>query len=56
MLQTIIAKLSDTEFGTHIQSLVTRKLEKDKQLRQESNRYFGEVLDGYYHFGRGPSG
>eukprot|EP01104_Vermistella_antarctica_P017836 TRINITY_DN6412_c0_g1_i1.p1 TRINITY_DN6412_c0_g1~~TRINITY_DN6412_c0_g1_i1.p1 ORF type:complete len:1087 (+),score=280.46 TRINITY_DN6412_c0_g1_i1:370-3261(+) len=40
--ETLVA-MSDDDFNTHIQSLVNKKLEKDKTLVQEASRHWGEV-------------
>jgi len=45
--------MTEADFQARVQSLVARKRDKDKNLRQEANRHFGEILAGYYHFDRG---
>ena len=48
----LIAKMEDAEFVNHRKALVDAKLEKDKKLRQESGRYWGEIPLGTYDFER----
>ncbi|RIA87179.1 Metalloenzyme, LuxS/M16 peptidase-like protein [Glomus cerebriforme] len=49
-LQTIIENMSEQEYQKQIQSLIVKKLEKPKNLTQESFRYWGDIISGYYDF------
>jgi secreted Zn-dependent insulinase-like peptidase len=40
-------------FSHFVNSLIARKLEKDKNLRQESKRFWECILNGTYDFDRG---
>ncbi len=46
--------MSEEEWTNHCQSLIARKLEKDKSLKQESERFWKEVANPHtYWFDRG---
>eukprot|EP00962_Isochrysis_galbana_P012263 scaffold3460_cov115-Isochrysis_galbana.AAC.17 len=50
---TILRDLTEDEFRDYRQSLVERKLEVDKKLRQETGRYWHEITPlGQYDFDR----
>ncbi|RIA87766.1 Metalloenzyme, LuxS/M16 peptidase-like protein [Glomus cerebriforme] len=49
-LQTIIENMSEQEYQKQIQSLIVKKLEKPKNLSQESFRYWNHIKSGYYDF------
>ena len=40
------ANLTDDELSDNIQAVVTQKLEKPKNLNEESLKYWEEILDG----------
>ena len=52
-MQSLIEDMPEEEYQKRIQSLIATKLEKDKNLRQESYRYWQEIRSGFYDFGRG---
>jgi secreted Zn-dependent insulinase-like peptidase len=47
--------MSEDTFARFVHSLIARKLEKDKNLRQESKRYWEIILNGSYDFDRSRS-
>ncbi|CAG8732250.1 1933_t:CDS:2, partial [Acaulospora morrowiae] len=47
---TIIEEMSEEEYQKQVQSLITKKLEKPKNLTQEARRYWGHIDSGYYNF------
>ncbi|KAG0198344.1 Insulinase (Peptidase M16) [Mortierella sp. GBA30] len=53
-LRTRIVKMLDemdeASFRKQVHSLVQKMLEKDKNLRMETTRYWAQVTSGYYHF------
>ncbi|CAG8531276.1 2424_t:CDS:10 [Paraglomus occultum] len=51
-LYSLIEDMSEEEYQKRIQSLITTKLEKDKNLRQESYRYWQHIRSGFYEFDR----
>ncbi|GBB86466.1 hypothetical protein RclHR1_01290010 [Rhizophagus clarus] len=48
--QTTIEDMSEEEYQTRIQSLISKKLEKPKNLSQETNRHWGQIELGFYDF------
>lgn len=44
--------MENDTFDRFLESLIARKLEKDKNLRQESKRYWEIILNGSYDFDR----
>lgn len=52
-LRSLIANLSDTEYNAQVQSLIFKKLEKDKNLGQEGGKYWTHIHSGYYEFDQG---
>jgi len=46
MLET----MSEEGFKRHIRSLVLNKLQKDKNLSEETSRYWTHILSGHYDF------
>jgi insulysin len=40
-----LEKMSEEEFGNHVQAVVALKLEKDKRLSEESFRHWGEIVE-----------
>ncbi|CAG8442164.1 10344_t:CDS:10 [Acaulospora morrowiae] len=51
-LQEIIENLSDEEYKKHVNSLIEKKLEKDKNLGEESRRYWEIICSGRYEFNK----
>jgi secreted Zn-dependent insulinase-like peptidase len=50
----MLVNMRDEEFTHHLQALITKKLEKDKNLKQEANRYWREITVPHaYIFDRG---
>jgi secreted Zn-dependent insulinase-like peptidase len=46
--------MPDEEFVHHVEALIAKKLEKDKNLKQEANRYWKEIITPHtYIFDRG---
>ncbi|KAI5465829.1 Metalloenzyme, LuxS/M16 peptidase-like protein [Mariannaea sp. PMI_226] len=43
-------KMSETEFESHKRSLIIRRLEKLRNLDQESSRHWGQIATEYYDF------
>jgi insulysin len=55
-IKDIVSTLSEEEWTNHCQSLIARKLEKDKSLKQEADRFWKEVASPHaYWFDRGTS-
>ncbi|CAG8740860.1 38984_t:CDS:10 [Gigaspora margarita] len=50
ILQTLIEEMSEEEYQKQVQSLITKKLEKPKNLYQEAQRYWNHIDSGYYDF------
>lgn len=49
-LGEILEGYSDEKFNEFVSSLITRKLEKVQNFKEESNEYNTHVMSGYYHF------
>ncbi|CAG8552374.1 5800_t:CDS:10 [Paraglomus occultum] len=49
-LQSTIETMSEEEYQKHVQSLITTRLEKDKNLGEESQRYWIIIYKGLYNF------
>ncbi|CDH56832.1 a-pheromone processing metallopeptidase ste23 [Lichtheimia corymbifera JMRC:FSU:9682] len=49
-LRSIIVNMSDEEYQAQVQSLIFKKLEKDKNLGQEGGKYWTHIHSGYYEF------
>jgi insulysin len=45
-----LEKMSETEFEGHKRSLVIRRLEKLRNLDQESSRHWSQISSEYYDF------
>lgn len=43
-------EMSDEEFQRHVTSLIDKKLEKVKNLNQESGRYWMHIADEFFDF------
>ncbi|KAK9759519.1 metalloprotease [Basidiobolus ranarum] len=51
-LQTIIENMAEPEYQKHVDSLIAKKLAKNKNLWQESHRYWAHIHSGFYEFGQ----
>ncbi|KAF7727647.1 Insulinase (Peptidase M16) [Apophysomyces ossiformis] len=49
-LRSIIENMSPDEYKAQVQSLISKKLEKDKNLGQEGHKYWTHIHSGYYEF------
>ena len=45
--------MSDETFNEYTDALAVRKLDKPKLLKQETSRYWNEIMTKQYHFRRG---
>lgn len=52
-LRSIIANMTEEEYKAQVQSLIFKKLEKDKNLGQEGGKYWTHIHSGYYEFDQG---
>jgi insulysin len=48
----ILEGLTEEEFGRHRDSLIAKREEKPKNLREESERFWARISDRYYEFGK----
>ncbi|CAJ0832866.1 6120_t:CDS:10 [Entrophospora sp. SA101] len=51
-LQKMIEEMSDEVYQNQIQSIITIKTEKPKNLYQEVSKYWGHITDGFYEFNK----
>ncbi|KAI1314496.1 Insulinase (Peptidase M16) [Mortierella claussenii] len=49
-MKTYLQDMTTEEYEKQVNSLIQKKLEKDKNLRQETYRYWGQIMSGYYDF------
>jgi len=49
-MKTYLNDMTEEEYAKQVNSLIQKKLEKDKNLRQETYRYWGQIVSGYYDF------
>ncbi|KAL0093600.1 ubiquinol-cytochrome c reductase core subunit 2 [Phycomyces blakesleeanus] len=49
-LRDLVANMSDSEYQAQLQSLISKKMEKDKNLGQEASKYWSQIHSGYYEF------
>ncbi|KAI7897701.1 Metalloenzyme, LuxS/M16 peptidase-like protein [Cokeromyces recurvatus] len=49
-LRTLIENMTSEEYEAQIQSLIAKKLEKNKNLGQEGGKYWTHIHSGYYEF------
>lgn len=49
-LRSIVEKMTPKEYKAQVQSLISKKLEKDKNLGQEGGKYWTHIHSGYYEF------
>jgi insulysin len=52
-LQVLVEKMTEEEYKAQVQSLISKKLEKDKNLGQEGGKYWAHIHSGYYEFDQG---
>ena len=52
-LRGIIDGMSEQEYQAQVQSLIFKKLEKDKNLGQEGGKYWTHIHSGYYEYDQG---
>ncbi|QPG77399.1 hypothetical protein FOA43_004812 [Brettanomyces nanus] len=48
----VIDSMKESEFKKHVDAVVTRKLQKVKNLREERTRFWNRIASGYYDFDR----
>ncbi|EIE83827.1 hypothetical protein G6F46_002708 [Rhizopus delemar] len=46
----LVEKMTPEEYNAQVQSVISKKLEKDKNLSQEGGKYWGHIHSGYYEF------
>ncbi|RIA99019.1 Metalloenzyme, LuxS/M16 peptidase-like protein [Glomus cerebriforme] len=51
-LQTLIEEMPEEEYQKQVQSLIAKILEKPKNLKQETQKYWNHISSGYYEFDR----
>ncbi|KAG0239287.1 Metalloenzyme, LuxS/M16 peptidase-like protein [Mortierella sp. GBAus27b] len=49
-MKAYLDEMTGDEYDKQVNSLIQKKLEKDKNLRQETYRYWGQIVSGYYDF------
>ncbi|KAG0350410.1 Insulinase (Peptidase M16), partial [Gamsiella multidivaricata] len=49
-LATLLETMTEAAYRKQVQSLIKKKLEKDKNLKQETTRYWDQITSGYYDF------
>ncbi|KAI9477913.1 MAG: Metalloenzyme, LuxS/M16 peptidase-like protein [Benjaminiella poitrasii] len=49
-LRTLIEQMKPEEYQAQIQSLIAKKMEKNKNLGQEGGKYWAHIHSGYYEF------
>ncbi|KAF9425755.1 Insulinase (Peptidase M16) [Entomortierella beljakovae] len=49
-MKTNLEEMAPEDYEKQVNSLIQKKLEKDKNLRQETYRYWGQIVSGYYDF------
>ncbi|KAF9357740.1 Insulinase (Peptidase M16) [Mortierella sp. NVP85] len=49
-MKAYLEEITVEEYEKEVNSLIQRKLEKDKNLKQETYRYWGQIVSGYYDF------
>ncbi|KAG0225257.1 Insulinase (Peptidase M16) [Actinomortierella wolfii] len=49
-LKPFLEEMTEQEYQKQVSSLIQKKLEKDKNLRVETHRYWGHITSGYYEF------
>lgn len=51
--QEHLQTMTQEVFTNHVEALSSLLLEKAKNLRQQNDRYFGEIISNHYFFDRG---
>ncbi|KAF9586639.1 Insulinase (Peptidase M16) [Lunasporangiospora selenospora] len=49
-MKAYLDEMKPEEYEKQVNSLIQKKLEKDKNLRQETYRYWAQIVSGYYDF------
>ncbi|ORE08646.1 hypothetical protein BCV72DRAFT_203143 [Rhizopus microsporus var. microsporus] len=49
-LRALVEKMTPEEYDAQVQSVITKKLEKDKNLAQEGSKYWSHIHSGFYEF------
>lgn len=49
-IDTLFREMTEVEFTKHVRSLVNKKLETDKMLKQETSRYWEQICGKVYDF------
>ncbi|KAG0214048.1 Insulinase (Peptidase M16) [Mortierella sp. GBA30] len=49
-MKKYLEEMTSADYEKQVSSLIQKKLEKDKNLRQETYRYWGQIVSGYYDF------
>ncbi|RCH96410.1 Insulinase (Peptidase M16), partial [Rhizopus stolonifer] len=49
-LIVLVNKMTTEEYNAQVQSVISKKLEKDKNLSQEGGKYWGHIHSGFYEF------
>ncbi|KAG0046086.1 Insulinase (Peptidase M16) [Gryganskiella cystojenkinii] len=49
-MKSYLDEMKEEEYVKQVNSLIQKKLEKDKNLRTETYRYWGQIVSGYYDF------
>ncbi|KAI9355143.1 Metalloenzyme, LuxS/M16 peptidase-like protein [Zopfochytrium polystomum] len=49
-MKTFLTDLTDEEFAKHVDAVVFKQLEKDKNLNQETSRHWGHIASHVYDF------
>ncbi|KAF9388399.1 Insulinase (Peptidase M16) [Mortierella sp. AD011] len=49
-MKTYLEEITQEDYDKQVNSLIQKKLEKDKNLRTETYRYWGQIISGYYDF------
>ncbi|KAF9132143.1 Insulinase (Peptidase M16) [Mortierella sp. 14UC] len=49
-MKSYLEEMKPEEYEKQVNSLIQRKLEKDKNLRTETYRYWAQIVSGYYDF------
>lgn len=50
-----LKEMPDDDFDARRRGLIIKKLEKAKNLAEESDDYWGQIRSGYYNFSQGES-
>ncbi|KAF9579675.1 Insulinase (Peptidase M16), partial [Lunasporangiospora selenospora] len=49
-IRELLESMTSEEYERHVQSVKNRKLEKDKNLMEETTRYWSQIWSGFYEF------